>query len=278
MPLIDTLNEEVKSFTGLHLYHFWLSSCSQRVRIVMAEKGLEWVSHEIDLEKQEHATPEYQSIHPDGVVPALVHDGQVIIESIDIIDYLDTTFSEPPLRPASDEAIAEMHQWMQRADGAQHSIKTLTHEFLFKQHKMPPEAFDALSQSHNNKDLVDFMRVWSSDDGFPKAEIESELKLQHDHFVRLDQALDAQDWLVDNTFSLADIAWISNVRRLDLMHYPLDIHPNLKVWYERFQAKPSYIKGISEFEIPPALAAFNAYSVERAGQGTSVTSFSPLAA
>tara|TARA_B100000315_G_scaffold260416_1_gene321581 strand:+ start:9826 stop:10560 length:735 start_codon:yes stop_codon:yes gene_type:complete len=244
----------------------------------MAEKGLEWVSHEIDLEKQEHATPEYQSIHPDGVVPALVHDGQVIIESIDIIDYLDTTFPEPPLRPASDEAIAEMHQWMQNADGAQHSIKTLTHEFLFKQHKMPPEAFNELSQKHNNEELVDFMRVWSSDEGFQKSEIESELKLQHDHFVRLDQALDGKEWLVANTFSLADIAWISNVRRLDLMHYPLDIHANLNVWYERFQAKPSYIKGIGEFEIPPALAAFNAYSLERAGQGTGVTSFSPLAA
>ena len=277
MPLIETSNEEVKSFTGLHLYHFWLSSCSQRVRIVMAEKNLDWVSHEIDLEKQ-HATPEYQSIHPDGVVPALVHDGQVIIESIDIIDYLDTTYPEPPLRPSSDDAIAEMKQWMRDADSAQHSIKTLTHEFLFKQHKMPPEAFHALSQTHNNKELVEFMRVWSSDDGFPKSEIESELKLQHDYFMQLDQALEGQDWLVANTFSLADIAWISNVRRLDLMLYPLDLHANLNTWYERFQAKPAYLKGISEFEIPPALADFNAYSLARAEQGTGVSSFKPLAA
>ena len=244
----------------------------------MAEKNLDWVSHEIDLKKQEHATPEYQSTHPDAVVPALVHDSQVIIESIDIIDYLDTTFPEPPLRPVSDDAVAEMHQWMQQADGTQHSIKMLTHEFLFKQHKMPPEAFQALSQKHNNVELVEFMRVWSSDAGFPKSEIESELKLQHDHFVQLDQALVGKYWLVDNTFSLADIAWISNVRRLDLMHYPLELHVNLKEWYERFQAKPSYIKGISEFEIPPELAAFNAYSLERAEQSTGVKSFKPLAA
>jgi len=175
MPPIGSINEEVKSFTGLHLYHFWLSSCSQRVHIVMAEKNLDWVSHEIDLKKRERATLEYQSIHPDGVVPALVHDGQVIIESIDIIDYLDTTFPEPPLRPVSEDAVAEMHQWMQQADGTQHSIKMLTHEFLFKQHKMPPEAFQALSQKHNNVELVEFMRVWSSDAGFQKSEIESEL-------------------------------------------------------------------------------------------------------
>jgi glutathione S-transferase len=278
MPLIETSNEEVKSFQGLHLYHFWLSSCSQRVRIVLAEKNQDWVSHEIDLEKMEHATPEYQSIHPHGVVPALIHDGQVIIESIDIVDYLDTTFPEPPLRPASDAAIASMHNWMKEADSAQHSIKTLTHEFLFKQHVMPPEAFEVFSQKHENAELVNFMRVWSSKDGIPNGEIESELKIQRDHFVRLDQALEGQDWLVDNTFSLADIAWISNVRRLDLMHYPLDNHPHLQAWYERFQAKPSYIKGISEHEIPPALADFNAYSLERAADGTGVRSFKPLAA
>ncbi|MDP7601212.1 MAG: glutathione binding-like protein [Rhodospirillales bacterium] len=55
------------------------------------------------------------------------------------------------------------------------------------------------------------MRVWSSDAGFQKSEIELELKLQHNHFVRLDQALVGKDWLADNTFSLADIAWISNI-------------------------------------------------------------------
>ena len=278
MPLIKTTNEEVKTYEGLHLYHFWLSSCSQRVRIVLAEKNLDWISHEIDLEKQEHATPEYQSIHPHGVVPALIHDGQVIIESIDIIDYLDTTFPEPALRPTSESALSEMQKWMQDAEGAQHSIKTLTHEFLFKQHKMPHEAFQEFSKKHDNAELVEFMRVWSSDAGIPNAEIESELQIQHDYFASLNQALEGQEWLVNNTFSLVDIAWISNVRRLDLMHYPLNNHPNLKAWYKRFQAKSSYIKGIKEFEIPPALADFNAYSLERASAGTGVTSFKPLAA
>ena len=62
------------------------------------------------------------------------------------------------------------------------------------------------------------------------------------------------------------------------MHYPLELHVNLKEWYERFQAKPSYIKGISEFEIPPALAAFNTYSLECTEQSTGVKSFKPLAA
>ncbi len=56
MPTIEMKNEEVKSYKGLHLNHIELSSCAQRVQIVLGEKGLDWTGHEIDLEKQEHAT------------------------------------------------------------------------------------------------------------------------------------------------------------------------------------------------------------------------------
>ncbi len=277
MPLIETANQQVKKLRGFHLYHFWLSSCSQRVRVVLAEKHQAWESHEINLEKQEHATEEYQSIHPNGLVPALVHDGQVIIESIDIIDYLDQTFPKPSLRPSSNEGKPVMHKWMRKADGAQHSIKTLTHEFLFKPHRMPPDVLEKFVATHQNEELTNFMKVWSSDASFPKSEIDDELKLQHDCFVELDQALEGSDWLVEDKFSLADIAWIPNVHRLGLMMYPLDRHPNLKAWYERFQTRPSYADGITSFEIPDALAHFKDYSVQRAREGTGVAAFGPLA-
>src|SRR5262249_6058822 len=46
------------------------------------------LSRTIDLAKMEHATPEYQSINPNGLVPTLIHDGRTYIESIDIIQYL----------------------------------------------------------------------------------------------------------------------------------------------------------------------------------------------
>ena len=64
MPAIETKNEEVNSFKGIHLYHFWMSSCSQRVRIVLAEKDLDWVSHDVDISPRgmEHTTAEFQSM------------------------------------------------------------------------------------------------------------------------------------------------------------------------------------------------------------------------
>ena len=75
MGLYASTHAEVKTLHGLHLYHVALSNCSQRVRIALEEKGLPWTSHHLNLAANEHATPEYRTINPNGVVPTLVHDG-----------------------------------------------------------------------------------------------------------------------------------------------------------------------------------------------------------
>ena len=97
MPLIESESEEVKSLQGLHLYHFVMSNCSQRVRLALAEKGLAWTSHHVDIPAGEQLSASYRRIHPAGLVPTLIDDGQVIIESNDIIDYLDQHFPGPAL-------------------------------------------------------------------------------------------------------------------------------------------------------------------------------------
>jgi len=132
-------------------------------------------------------------------------------------------------------------------------------------------------ENHKNEELCEFLRVFGSDEGIPRTETESDLKLQYDEFFALDEALSGKNWLVDNKFSLADVAWVPNVRRLEIILYPLDRHPNLAAWYERIKARPSYQSGISDSEVPPALAHFKEYSEQRAANGTGVTSFNPLA-
>jgi hypothetical protein len=95
--IVTPTNNSVTELTGLHLYHADMSNCSMRVRMVLKEKNLPWTSHHLDLRKKEAVTPEYFGIHPQGLVPTLVHDGVVHIESNDIIEYLDATFPDPPL-------------------------------------------------------------------------------------------------------------------------------------------------------------------------------------
>ena len=65
----------------LELYHNNLSVCAQKVRIVLAEKNQPWTNHHLSLARGEQLTPEFKAMNPRGVVPVLVHDGNVIVES-----------------------------------------------------------------------------------------------------------------------------------------------------------------------------------------------------
>src|SRR5262245_32937953 len=100
----------------LELYHAGLSSCSKRARHCLKEKGLAYASHYLDLYAFEHRRPEYLKLNPNGVVPTLVHDGQVVIESTVINEYVDEVFPEPPLKPGDPLSRARMRVFTKMAD------------------------------------------------------------------------------------------------------------------------------------------------------------------
>jgi len=280
MPIIAPGDPALAELEGLHLWHGNLSSCSQRARIVLAEKGLEWQSHLIDIPNNEHATPEYQAINPNGLVPTLVHDGAVVIESIDIIDHIDRAFPEPPLRPAGDpEADAVMRDWMARADAAQADLKLLSHEFLFRPRKrMSPEALEDFARHHNNAVLVEFLRDFNSEDGFGTERIAGAVDRTDADFAGLDRAVEARPWIAHDQFGLADIAWMPNLHRMSLMDWPLDRYPHLAAWFERVKARPSYRTALVDWEPEPARALFADYTTKRRAEGTDVRAFGALAA
>ena len=95
MPLLlekDIQTREVLDWQGLHLLHFASSACSQKVRIFLNLKGIEWTPHAVNLAAQKNYEPWFLGINPRGLVPVLVHDGAVYIESNDILAYLEETF------------------------------------------------------------------------------------------------------------------------------------------------------------------------------------------
>ena len=94
----------------LELYNFPMSTCSQKVRIVLAEKGLDWVDRRI--ESGEHLKPEYLELNPNGVVPTLVHDGVPIIDSSVICEYLDEVFPQNSTTPPDALGRAKMRAWL----------------------------------------------------------------------------------------------------------------------------------------------------------------------
>jgi len=84
------------------LYGYPLSSASYRVRIALALKGLEVSAVNIQLRRGEQRQPDFLKLNPQGFVPALsLDDGEVLTQSIAIIEYLEEMFPQPPLLPAS---------------------------------------------------------------------------------------------------------------------------------------------------------------------------------
>jgi glutathione S-transferase len=104
----------------IELYHFAISTCSQKVRLVLAEKSLEFVSHEVDLMAGRQHDPAYVKLNPKHVVPTLVHDGHVLVESSLIVRYLDDAFPGSPMRPKSPLGRYEVERWIRRIDEELH--------------------------------------------------------------------------------------------------------------------------------------------------------------
>jgi glutathione S-transferase len=248
MGLYASPNPEVKTFRGLHLYHFALSNCSQRVRIALEEKGLPWTSHHLNLAANEHVTPEYWTLNPNGVVPTLVHDGRVYIESNDIIRYLDETFPEPPLARKDPAERAALERHLSAAEAIQPSIKALSHELLFKPfRKVSAEEIERIDAALGNAELVAFLRDYAEDGAAWRARVEAATRAMDEALAHLEAALADAPWLSGAAFGLADVSWAVNLHRLTQARYPLDAHPRLRGWYERILERPSFRRAVLEW-------------------------------
>ena len=85
----------------MKLYGYFRSSASYRVRIALSLKGLDYDLQPVHLRRNEQRAPEFLERNPQGLVPALEHDGAVLAQSLAIIEYLEERFPEPPLLPAA---------------------------------------------------------------------------------------------------------------------------------------------------------------------------------
>ncbi len=85
----------------MQLYGYFRSSASYRVRIALSLKGLDYDLQPVHLRRGEQQAPDYVARNPQGLVPALVHDGSVFTQSLAIVEYLEERFPEPALLPAA---------------------------------------------------------------------------------------------------------------------------------------------------------------------------------
>lgn len=109
------------------LHGYWRSTAAWRVRIALNLKGLEWRSAPVHLLRDggEQRAPAFRALNPQGLVPALEIDGQVLTQSLAIIEYLDETRPRPPLLPADAPGRARVRSLAQLVAADIHPLNNL---------------------------------------------------------------------------------------------------------------------------------------------------------
>jgi maleylacetoacetate isomerase len=92
----------------MKLYTFYRSSAAYRVRLALNIKRLTCEHIPKAFAKNEHRAPDYLALNPQGLIPALEHDGAVLSQSLAIIEFLDEKYPDPPLLPAEPLARAQI--------------------------------------------------------------------------------------------------------------------------------------------------------------------------
>ena len=249
----------------LELYHAGRTTCSRKARLCLAEKGLDYVSHLMNLGAFENHTPDYLKLNPNGVVPTLVHDGRVIIESSFINEYIDEIFPDPPLRPADPALKADMRVWGKLADEvglAAVRIPTWTRTKTANIEKLRDDGeLDDVIARIPLKDHRDKYRQIAGD-GFSQAEFDDAYAKMDDMYAKTEKALTGGPWLVGDQFTLADINMLPFITQFAGYRPELldgKSHPRTKQWHERCMARPAVIKTYNPSdeapERPPQSAA-----------------------
>lgn len=244
MGLIETRSPEAAGLTGLHLYHAGKSACSARVRLLLEEKGLAWTGHYVDIYRRANVTPEYFAINPKGLVPTLVEDGRVIVESNDIMLYLEDRFPEPSFTPSGAAERAAMESWMHRC-GDLHlpAVKTYAYARLHAKNVVKTKEEVALYRSlQTDKALLDFHGKHDGEgaSGFSEAEVEAAANLLRSTLAELSAGIGKTGWIAGDDYSLADMSWAPAILTITGAGFPLDDFPQIEDWYARVAARPAW--------------------------------------
>lgn len=228
----------------LELYNFPPSTCSLKVRLSLAEKGLEWEDHRLDSRNNDHLTPEYLKLNPNGVVPTLVHDGVPIIDSSVILEYLEDVFPEPSLSPVGAVEKARMRSWLRFFDEKPTpAVRYPSFQMVLIKgfQKLSPDDFEHATKRRPLK--TDFYTRMGQD-GFSEYEMNKAVEDIRLTVDRMEAALvDGGPWLMGAQFTIADICVAPLIDRMEDLGYEAlweENHPNVTDWLARIKQRPSY--------------------------------------
>jgi glutathione S-transferase len=227
------------------LYNAPQSTCSQRVRFVLNAKGLPFTEHKLDLLAGDQLKPEYLALNPNGVVPTLKHDGNVVIDSSVIIEYLDEVVPEKahftPHDPVKRAAMRSLMRFIDEMPAAAVRVPTYNLAFLPRYAAMSDAEFTAHAES---KPLRKEFLMAMGRTGFPQKEMDTSLSRLRRSYERMDESIkdSGGPWLMGRDITLADVSVMPAMVRMADLNRESDWAdlPRVAKWYELIRAEPAF--------------------------------------
>ncbi len=229
--------------TNLVLYHAWGSSASRKVRLCLAEKGLDYEGRVLDLLRFQHHSDWYKALNPDGIVPCLYVNDRALVESNLINEFLDDWVPQPPLMPDDPADRHEVRRLCKYVDDVclpavqkpnwSRSMQPVAEKWSDEQLELRLAAIP----SEGRRALWRRM----ARDPFTREEIEAGLDVLEDLTRRIATYLQAGGgpWLFGERLTLADIAVAPYVVRFE-EERPGRMPPGTHEWWSRFTSRPAW--------------------------------------
>lgn len=261
------------------LYSHYGSICSQRARLTLVEKQVDFKSVMLHYDELDTITPLYLGMNPRGVVPTIIADGEIVFDSATIMQYVNNRYHGPELMPGDEGQKKLIKKEIETADffpirdlvfrtakdrgahGATYSGwgMDMVKKYVGAMQEYKTKYLD-FADSYEHK-----LQDWHGE--FERIENADVMKESYGYTNRvmddLDKRLDKQNYIVGGEFSLADVTWIPVLIRLQ---YALQIkiwgdglRPNLERYFEeriksRQGFKPAILDHYYNDVVPAGLA------------------------
>jgi glutathione S-transferase len=207
----------------MRLYDAEWAPSPRRVRMFLAEKGIDLPRETIDLRRGDQLREPYLKVNPRGLVPALVlEDGELLCESAAICRYLEALHPEPVLFGTTPLAIGRIESWTRRIEGDGYAAAVL--------------AMREGRPAFRDRPLAG---QWPTMPQIPELALRGQIMWRQ--FVdALDERLADRPWIAGDAYSFADITALITIdfarsAKLDVR----ETAGNVARWYEAANARPS---------------------------------------
>lgn len=206
----------------MKFYDYQRAPSPRRVRMFIHEKGIDIPIVEVDLMHKAQFEKQYQSKNPRCTVPMLeLDDGEFVCDTFAICDYLESQYPEPPLIGKDAKQRARVLMWYQR---------------------IVDDGFMAVSESFRNFVKGYRGHALTGPVGYEQIPelVERGRRRAHRFFEDLDEHLKGRAYIVDDTFTLADIAALVTVDFAKAIKMGItERQSDLKRWHDSVSARPS---------------------------------------